>query len=194
MILQAWRSMRPWARALVATIAAVIGLNVLISMVNLATGGSAPGGPTSSSYATGDDGLAAYAELLARRGHAVDRLRVGQHQGRRRIEGGVVEGHPQPVDGMAAAGQQLGVGGQAVAAGGVGGRRRPARRRSPGGQVDHGDEQVEADDGGPGGHEGPGPRPHRAPGVEDHRRASASTLDQPVRDAATSSGAAGRPP
>src|SRR5262249_37727361 len=40
------------------------------------TGGT-PGGPRSSSYATGDDGLAAYASLLSRAGHNVRRVRTG---------------------------------------------------------------------------------------------------------------------
>ena len=119
MILQAWRSMRPWARALVATIAAVIGLNVLISMVNLATGGSAPGGPTSSSYATGDDGLAAYAELLARRGHAVDRLRVALDEAPLDPGATLVLADPQPLtalEAQAVAGF-VAAGGRLVAAG-----------------------------------------------------------------------------
>lgn len=76
MIAHAWRSMRPWARAVLGAAAFVLGLNVFLGGVRLATGGSAPGGPTSSSWATGADGLAAFAELLVRRGHAVDRLRV----------------------------------------------------------------------------------------------------------------------
>ena len=44
-------------------------------IVNSLAGGS-PGGPTSSSYATGGDGLAAYASLLGRAGHPVSRLRT----------------------------------------------------------------------------------------------------------------------
>jgi hypothetical protein len=39
------------------------------------TGGS-PGGPRSSAFATGPDGLAAYAALLARAGHRIERLRA----------------------------------------------------------------------------------------------------------------------
>ena len=68
--------MRPGTRALVGIVALVLGLNLLTAGVTVATGGSGPGGPTSSSYATGRDGLAAYAELLARHGHAVRQLRV----------------------------------------------------------------------------------------------------------------------
>lgn len=71
-----WRSMHPAARALVAVVALIIGLNLVIAGVTVATGGSGPGGPTSSSYATAGDGLAAYAELLARNGHTVERVRT----------------------------------------------------------------------------------------------------------------------
>lgn len=76
MIAQAWRSMGTGARALVAFLALVLGLNLLTAGVTVVTGGSGPGGPTSSSYATAPDGLAAYAEFLARHGHRVERLRV----------------------------------------------------------------------------------------------------------------------
>lgn len=68
--------MGPVARAVVGAVAVVVGLNLLLGGVSVVTGGSGPGGPTSSSYATGDDGLAAFAELLARHGHPVERLRV----------------------------------------------------------------------------------------------------------------------
>jgi hypothetical protein len=55
--------------------AAIVVINVALSALQSATGGS-PGGPTSSSYATGGDGSAASAELLARAGHEVRRERV----------------------------------------------------------------------------------------------------------------------
>jgi hypothetical protein len=71
-----WRAMHPAARALVAAVVLIIGLNLLTAGVTVITGGSGPGGPTSSSYATAGDGLAAYAELLARHGHAVERVRT----------------------------------------------------------------------------------------------------------------------
>jgi hypothetical protein len=74
-IADAWRSMRPGARAAVAVVVLVLGLNLLVEGVTVITGGSGPGGPTSSSYATADDGLAAFAELLGRRGHPVRQLR-----------------------------------------------------------------------------------------------------------------------
>lgn len=76
MILRAWRSLRPGPRTLVGAIVVVIGLNLLVEGVEVVTGGSEPGGPTSSSYATGPDGLAAFAQLLVRRGHPVQQLRM----------------------------------------------------------------------------------------------------------------------
>jgi len=75
-ILDAWRAMRPGTRVVVGAVVIVMGLNLLSAGLTLVTGGSGPGGPTSSSYATGGDGLAAYAALLARHGHGVDRLRT----------------------------------------------------------------------------------------------------------------------
>jgi len=75
-IFDTWRAMHPATRALVAVVALVVGLNLVTAGVTVVTGGSGPGGPTSSSYATAGDGLAAYAELLARRGHPVERIRT----------------------------------------------------------------------------------------------------------------------
>ena len=76
MILDAWRGMRPGARLLGGAVVLVLALNLLTAGVTVVTGGSDPGGPTSSSYATAGDGLAAYAELLARYGHPVERIRT----------------------------------------------------------------------------------------------------------------------
>jgi hypothetical protein len=54
--------------------AGVVLFNLLLVGLRSLSGGT-PGGPTSSSYATGSDGDAAYASLLARAGHRVDRSR-----------------------------------------------------------------------------------------------------------------------
>ena len=67
------RLSRPWRIGL-GIGAAIVGLNVLLAFVHSLTGGT-PGGPRSSSYATGPTGVAAYAELLGRSGHRVSRLR-----------------------------------------------------------------------------------------------------------------------
>jgi hypothetical protein len=69
---------RPWKIAL-GLGGAILALNVLLIAVNSVTGGT-PGGPTSSSYATGGDGLAAYAELIADAGHPVARRREPPHE------------------------------------------------------------------------------------------------------------------
>lgn len=58
----------------------LLGAFALVQALQLATetviGGGDPGGPTSSSYATGGDGYGAWADLLEQRGHPVIRLRV----------------------------------------------------------------------------------------------------------------------
>lgn len=119
MILDTWRSLRPWARALLGTVAFVLGLNLVLASVSLATGGSAPGGPTSSSYATGADGLAAFAELLVRRGHPVERLRVALDRAQLDPSATLVLADPQPLaaaEAQAVAGF-VAAGGRLVAAG-----------------------------------------------------------------------------
>jgi hypothetical protein len=67
------RLSRPWRIGL-GIAAAIVALNVALAFVRSLTGGT-PGGPQSSSYATGPEGAAAYAELLERAGHRVERLR-----------------------------------------------------------------------------------------------------------------------
>jgi hypothetical protein len=59
-------------------LAAVIVVDLGLYFLGTLTGGT-PGGPDSSSYATGQTGAGAYAELLGRRGHAVERLRDTPH-------------------------------------------------------------------------------------------------------------------
>ena len=60
-------------RVVIALVAILIGLNVAFRAVELAY--PSPSGPPASAYATSEDGLAAFAELLRRDGHAVARLR-----------------------------------------------------------------------------------------------------------------------
>ncbi len=61
-------------------VVAIVAVFALVYALQLATeaviGGGDPGGPTSSSYATGGDGYGAWADLLAERGHPVERLRT----------------------------------------------------------------------------------------------------------------------
>jgi hypothetical protein len=62
------------------TVAAVlVAVEVALRLLGSLTGGT-PGGPGSSSYATGATGVGAYAELLGRRRHSVDRLRNTPHE------------------------------------------------------------------------------------------------------------------
>ena len=71
-----WRDLRPWARWLLVAAAAVLGLNAGLAGLATVTGGSGPGGPRSSSYATSGEGMAALAQLVADDGHPVRRLRT----------------------------------------------------------------------------------------------------------------------
>jgi hypothetical protein len=65
---------RGWKVAL-GVVGVIIAVNAALTLLGSLTGGT-PGGPRSSSYATGGDGLAAYASLVARAGHPVRRLRA----------------------------------------------------------------------------------------------------------------------
>ena len=62
-------------------VAFVIAVNVLLALIHSLSGGT-PGGPTSSSYATGPGGAAAYASLLGRAGHRVQRIRGSASEAR----------------------------------------------------------------------------------------------------------------
>lgn len=61
-------------RGFVVVLAAVVVANLTLAGVRSLVGGQ-PGGPTSSSFSTGGDGLEGYADLLRSDGHAVDRVR-----------------------------------------------------------------------------------------------------------------------
>lgn len=85
--------------ARIATVAAglLIGFNLLLAGVDLATGGPPPVGPPSSSYATVPQGLAAYADLLAAYGHPVRRLRETLDEGGLDPRATVVVADPSPL-------------------------------------------------------------------------------------------------
>jgi hypothetical protein len=68
---------RSWRIGL-TILGAVIVLDLALYALSAVTGGT-PGGPDSSSYATGHTGAEAYAELLGRRGHVVERFRETPH-------------------------------------------------------------------------------------------------------------------
>ena len=59
---------------LAVVVAVVVAFNVVVFGLDRIAGG--PSGPRSSSFATAPDGVAAYAELLGRVGHRVERLRA----------------------------------------------------------------------------------------------------------------------
>lgn len=72
-----WRGLRPWTKGLLGAVAAILGINAGLAGLEAVTGGAGPGGPTSSSYATSAEGMAALAELVGDAGHPVRRIRAG---------------------------------------------------------------------------------------------------------------------
>lgn len=71
----AWKRLPVGARLAIAAVGAVVALNAAARVVESSLGGSEPSGRTGSSYATAPRGLAAYAELLRRYDHPVERRR-----------------------------------------------------------------------------------------------------------------------
>ena len=69
-----WDRLGRGQRAALVVVGGVLALNLGLSGLSSVVGGT-PGGPASSSFSTGSDGLRAWAELLARDGHTVDRHR-----------------------------------------------------------------------------------------------------------------------
>jgi Domain of unknown function (DUF4350) len=65
-------------RVVLGVVGLVIALNVASQAVEIVF--PEPSGPPSSAYATSEDGFAAFAELLRREGHEVDRLRKRPHE------------------------------------------------------------------------------------------------------------------
>lgn len=73
-VLRWWRGLGRGQQAFVAVIGLAVLVNLSLSTVGSLTGGD-PGGPASSSFSTGRDGLEGYADLLRAEGHPVIRLR-----------------------------------------------------------------------------------------------------------------------
>lgn len=92
-----WRRLPVAARMTVGAVALLVAFNMVLAGVDLASGGPAPGGPPSSSYATAPHGLAAYADLLARHGHPVRRLRTTLDAARLDPAGTLVVADPTPL-------------------------------------------------------------------------------------------------
>ncbi|WCO68578.1 DUF4350 domain-containing protein [Iamia majanohamensis] len=70
-----WRRVGPVKRTVAVVVALVVGVNLVLGALDLLLG-SDPGGPTGSSLATGDDGVAGWADLLEVRDVPVTRLRT----------------------------------------------------------------------------------------------------------------------
>lgn len=70
-----WRRFPIGARVVAVVVAAIVAIELGLAALENATGGTGPGGPDSSSYATQARGMAAYADLLAASGHKISRLR-----------------------------------------------------------------------------------------------------------------------
>lgn len=70
-----WASLGRGQRAAVIVVGLVVGVNLFLSAVGSVVG-SDPGGPTSSAFGTGDDGLEAWADLLVADGRRVERSRT----------------------------------------------------------------------------------------------------------------------
>ncbi|MBW3668865.1 MAG: DUF4350 domain-containing protein [Actinobacteria bacterium] len=137
-----WESLSPTARRVAAVVAVVVAANLTVAMVRSVTGGT-PGGPTSSSYATGDDGMRALADLLAERGHAVARLRVPLDEADLDPSGTLVVADPDELSASEAdaADAFVRAGGRLVAAGP---RTNPALRRALGPDLDWSSAGVDA--------------------------------------------------
>ncbi|MCZ7528260.1 MAG: DUF4350 domain-containing protein [Acidimicrobiia bacterium] len=113
------RRLGPGARAVVIGLAVVVGLEVLLVGLEAVFGGGSPGGPASSSFATAEDGLAGYAELLDRYGRPVRSLRgslteAGLDPGTTLV---VLGGDPLEEDEAAEVGRFVRRGGRLVAGG-----------------------------------------------------------------------------
>ena len=67
--------MSPRWRVGIGIVVALVAVDLALHFIGTLTGGT-PGGPESSSYATQPEGAGAYAELLGRYGHPVDRVRT----------------------------------------------------------------------------------------------------------------------
>jgi hypothetical protein len=70
-----WRAIPRWGRVAVVVVALVVAVNAGLLLVDSATRGRDESGARSSSFSTGEDGTAGFAELLRRYGHDVTRAR-----------------------------------------------------------------------------------------------------------------------
>lgn len=116
-----WSRMGPGKKAATAIIGVIVAVNLGLAGLQSVIGGSDPGGPVSSSYTTDDDGLAAWADLLAARGHPVSRLRDALAGGRLDQRSTLVIVDPEGLTSrdVEAAARFVGAGGRVVLGGGA---------------------------------------------------------------------------
>jgi hypothetical protein len=117
-----WGRVGPVKRVVTVVVGLVVGLNVVLAALDSVIG-SDPGGPTGSSFATGDDGVAAWSDLLRVRAADVEALREPLADADLPGGGTVVlvepEDGPTP-DGLSALAAHLGAGGRVVTIGATG--------------------------------------------------------------------------
>lgn len=117
-----WGRVGPVKRVVTVVVGLVVGLNVVLAALDSVIG-SDPGGPTGSSFATGDDGVAAWSDLLRVRAADVEALREPLAEADLPEGGAVVlvepEDGPTP-DGLSALAAHLGAGGRVVTVGHTG--------------------------------------------------------------------------
>jgi len=89
-----WANQSTVTRVLVTLGALVVGINLAAYALRLVVGRD-PGGPTSSSFATAGDGLAAFSRLAEREGHPVVRLTVPLDQAVLAPEATIVVARPR---------------------------------------------------------------------------------------------------
>lgn len=75
-----WGGLPRGQRVVVGVVALLVAVNVGLAGLRSLVGGE-PGGPVSSSFSTGADGLEGYADLLRAEGHPVTRLRTPPESG-----------------------------------------------------------------------------------------------------------------
>jgi hypothetical protein len=114
-----WGRVGPVKRVVFVLVALVVGANAGLAALDSVVG-SDPGGPAGSSYATAEDGLAAWSDLLRARGTAVEALR--EPLGEADLPGGgtVVIAEPEDAptaDALRALGRHLQDGGRVVTVG-----------------------------------------------------------------------------
>jgi hypothetical protein len=125
--------MSPRVKTLLAVGATLVAVNVVLEIVNAFAGGTTSG-PRSSSYATADDGLRAYADLLGRDGHRISRLRAPLAESTLDPRSTLVLLEPTPLSGddAAALARFVDGGGRLVAGGfGVASALRTILERTP---------------------------------------------------------------